>query len=267
MLTGPLAPSRGGEIFSATRIRVYRDCPAHYYFRYILGMPQSGPFRRGEEADELQDAEFPPDLRGRIFHSVMEQIDTLSLSALREEIGRLLAQEVSLQDPGRTNLVDEIHRLVMGVVGSSFWQEVQGGVGTRTEFTISAVLGEDFLSGTMDRVYRGAGGVWHVLDFKTDRVESGTISERAAEYWPQLEFYALLVHRFFGSGPVSVELLFTSMPDRVLRKDFSVEDLLEIEKGISSDIARIQSGDFSPRISTCPWCPFAPVCPWAPSFK
>ncbi len=267
VFTGPLAPSRGGEIFSATRIRVYRDCPAHYYFRYILGMPQSGSFAGGEEADELQDAEFPPDLRGRIYHGVMEQIDTLSPSDLRGEIERLLAQEVSLQDPGRAILVDEIHRLVTGVVGSSFWQGVQGGAGARTEFTISAVLGEDFLSGTMDRVYRGVDGNWHVLDFKTDRVESTTIADHAAEYWPQLEFYALLVHRFFGSGPVAGELLFTAMPDRVLRKDFSVEALDEIERGISSDIARIRSRDFAPRTSSCPRCPFASVCPWVPHFK
>jgi ATP-dependent helicase/nuclease subunit A len=259
-----IPPSSAGEIFSATRIRVYRDCPAHYYLRYILGMPQESSLASGEEAEELLDADFPPDLRGRIFHGVMEQIDHLPTSSLHSEIQRLLSLEVSPGSDRLAGLVDDVHRMVGRVVGSPFWQRVAGGSQSRTEFTISAVLGEDYLSGTMDRVYQDRDGYWHVLDYKTDRVEPSEVTERAEEYWPQLEFYALLVHLYFKSEPIVAELLFAAAPQQVLRREFSSAALLDARSAITSVISRIKSNDFPPRVSSCSHCPFFSACPWNP---
>jgi ATP-dependent helicase/nuclease subunit A len=264
VFAGALPPSRAGEIFSATRIRVFRDCPAHYFLRYNLGMPQGSSLASGEEAEELLDAEFPPDLRGRIFHSVMEQIDHLPPSGLRSEIQRLLSLEVSPAGKRLAGLLEDVHRMVRGVVDSPFWRQVSNGTQSRTEFTISAVLGEDYLSGTMDRVYQDRDGRWHVLDYKTDRVEPSKLAERAEEYWPQLEFYALLIHRYFRSEPVVAELIFAAVPQQVLRREFSSAALLDAQSGISSVISRIKANDFPPRVSSCPHCPFFSACPWNP---
>jgi hypothetical protein len=227
-------------------------------------MPQGGFSSKGGggEADELVDAEFPPDVRGRIFHAAMESADRLALPDLRPMIHRLLALEVSPHTPHFAQLVEEVGGMVIGVLSSSFWREVAAGAAARTEFTISAVLGDDFLSGTMDRVYRASDGVWHVLDYKTDRVDARTVAERAEEYWPQLEFYALLVHLFFQSVPVVGELLFTAMPDRVLRRDFSAQGLAEARQEVATVISHIKSGKFPPKLTSCPRCPFASACPW-----
>ncbi len=256
----PLPSRHAGDIFSATRIRVYRDCPAHYYFRYVLGMPQEGVHARGGEADELVDADFPPDLRGRIFHAVMESGS--APADLRSAIYRLLALEVPSHDARFDRLAEEVERMVTGVLSSSSWKQVAGGTSVRTEFTISAVLGDDFLSGTMDRVYRGAEGRWHVLDYKTDRVSEERLAGRADEYWPQLEFYALLVHLFFKTAPVVAELLFAALPDRMLAREYSAGELGVARERIAADIAGIKSNLFPPHHSSCPRCPFAPCCPW-----
>jgi ATP-dependent helicase/nuclease subunit A len=264
VFAGSVPPTSAGEIFSATRIRVYRDCPAHYYLRYVLGMPQESSLASGEEAEELQDADFPPDLRGRIFHGVMEQIDHLPSSNLHAEIQRLLSLEVSPGSERLGALVDDVHRMVVRVVGSPFWQLVAGSTQSRTEFTISAVLGEDYLSGTMDRVYQDRDDRWHVLDYKTDRVEPSQVTERGEEYWPQLEFYALLVHLYFTSDPVVAELVFAAAPEQVLRKKYSSVALLDVRSSIAAVIARIKSNDFPPRVSSCSHCPFFSACPWNP---
>jgi ATP-dependent helicase/nuclease subunit A len=262
MFADPIPARDAGEIFSATRIRVYRDCPAHYYLRYVLGMPQEGFVARGGEADELVDAEFPPDLRGRIFHGTMESIDRLTLSDLPSEIRRLLAIEVAPSNPHFAQLAEEVQGMITGVISSPFWHQVAGGTNARTEFTISAVLGDDFLSGTIDRVYRGSDGHWHVLDYKTDRVDSSTVTGRAEEYWPQLEFYAHLVHLFFDCAPVMAELLFAAMPHHVLRREYSLEALADARAEIATVIARIKANTFPPRPTSCPRCPFASGCPW-----
>ena len=71
-------PSRSkGEIFSASRIRTYDECPAKYFFRYVLGVPSGGgPFVPGT-GEEFSDGDYPAELRGRVFHSVMETADDL----------------------------------------------------------------------------------------------------------------------------------------------------------------------------------------------
>jgi ATP-dependent helicase/nuclease subunit A len=260
----PLSSAWKGEIFSATRIRTYQECPARYYLRYVLGFPGNRDLSvRGEE-DELQDREYPAELRGRVFHSVMQRLDEISLSGggLEEELGRLLLLEV-VSDPSRSPaLISEIAGMVRSVAASRFWSDVVQGRDAKTEFTISLVLGNDFLSGTLDRIYRDPSGLWHVLDFKTDRVDAVSMEERAAVYWPQLEFYALLLHRLTGARVVQAEILFTALPDRPLRRLLEAEELEKVERKIESVIARIKSGEYQPVTPPCAGCPFQGECPW-----
>jgi ATP-dependent helicase/nuclease subunit A len=256
----PIPAQWKGEIFSATRIKTYRECPAHYYLRYILGMPPlSGAFARGED-DEQLDREYPAELRGRLFHAIMEKIDRLDQSGpeLEFEIRRALALETPIDDVRAPALIAETAAAVRSVTKSAFWREVLLGEDTHTEFTVSSVLGNDYLSGTMDRVYRGTGGVWNVLDYKTDRVDASSVGAKAKSYWPQLQFYALLAHRYFKTSRVRTTLLFTSLVDVPLHQEYEAGDLLAFESEIQETIAKIRNGIFAPGKIPCPVCPFQP---------
>jgi ATP-dependent helicase/nuclease subunit A len=256
----PIPAQWKGEIFSATRIKTYRECPAHYYLRYILGMPPvSGLFTWGED-DEQLDRDYPAELRGRLFHAIMENIDRLDTSGpeLETEIHRALAIECPIDDVRAPALIAETAAAVRSVTGSSFWQEVLLGQDARTEFTVSSVLGADYLSGTMDRVYRDKTGVWNVLDYKTDKVDRSSVGARAEGYWPQLQFYALLAHRFFGASRVRATLLFTSLVDAPLRQEYEAASLLAFESEIQETIIKIKNRVFTPSKVPCPVCPLKP---------
>ena len=249
-----------GEIFSATRIKTYRECPAHYYLRYILGMPPvSGMFTRGDD-DERLDRDYPAELRGRLFHAIMENIDRLDTSGPELETGirRALVLECPIDDVRAPALIAETAAAVRSVTRSSFWREVLSGQDTRTEFTVSSVLGTDYLSGTMDRVYRDKTGMWNVLDYKTDKVDASNVVARAEGYWPQLQFYALLTYRFFGAPQVRATLLFTSLVDAPLRQEYEAAALLAFESEIQETIIKIKKGVFTPSKVPCPVCPLQP---------
>ena len=260
-----IIPGRGkGEIFSATKIKTYRECPARYYYQYQLGLPQeSGWSGRGEEL-ETADREIPAEVRGRVFHAVMEEIDRHPdeeaewLSRIRKE----LVRETLPDEPRIRDLSAELLAMVHAVTQSPFWKEVGEGSDARTEFTISSILGDDYLTGTMDRIYRDPSGMWHVLDYKTDRVDEGNVEARADAYWPQLEFYALLLCRFYDLPGVAAEILFTALPQQPRRRIFSRGDLDHAEREIASVIARIRGGEIAPIEPPCAGCPFADACRW-----
>jgi ATP-dependent exoDNAse (exonuclease V) beta subunit len=223
--------------------------------------PEAHPY-----PEETEDREYPGELRGRMFHSVMQRIDILGRDpeALRREVKRNLGTEWTEEEGRVAALVEEVLNDVERVLDSDLWQEAGNGMDARTEYTISCALGEDTLSGTMDRVYLDAAGVWHVLDYKTDRVDAESLPVRADSYWPQLMFYALLVHRFFSAPRVSATLLFTSAVDRPVRRVFDAEELARIEEEIAGVISSIKKGDFTARRPPCPVCPMAPNgCPVA----
>lgn len=260
----PLPAQWKGEIFSATRIRTYRECPAQYYLKYVLGMPAGGVMTARSDDDELRDREYPAELRGRVFHSVMQNIERILTSGgtLEREIRKFLLLERPADQSRSDSFVGEIAAAVTAVTDSPFWSLVRSGNDTRTEFTISSVIGEDYLSGTIDRVYRDAGGVWHVLDFKTDQVVESSLEKKAGMYWPQLEFYALLVHRFFNTPSVVAEVLFSELPDNPLQRTYTSASLRNVEEEVALTIGKIKAGDFRPANPPCETCPFTTGCPW-----
>ena len=256
----PLEAGSKGEIFSATRIKTFRECPGAYYLRYVLGFPSEGSGTVGGGDDELRDREFPAEIRGRVFHAAMQNIDRVAPSGggIEDEVGKALTVETAVDAPQAQPLVAEIASAIRAVLATPLWREVSAGVETRTEFTISCTLGDDFLSGTMDRVYRDASGTWHLLDYKTDRVDLKTVARKADSYWPQLEFYALLIQKFFGASRVSATLLFTSLVDKPIRRVFEAGEIAAFESEIRVIVGRIKAGDFRPTKVPCSACPFQP---------
>ena len=248
-----------GEIFSASKIKTYLDCPSRYALRYILGFPSGpGSFRYAAD-EEWHDDKLPAESRGRVFHAVMQHIDALARdrNAIPGTIRRCLVAEAPFVPGGDFEMVEEIARAVDSILGSSFWREVSAATGTRTEFTISTPFGEDFLTGTLDRLFRDSDGVWNILDYKTDRIDRSGVSLRGESYLPQMKFYALLLSRFVGAPSVKVTLLFTEHPDIPVQRILRQRDLEEFENLLSSVTRRIKSGFFPPKENSCGECPLS----------
>jgi len=258
MAIEPVESRPSGEIYSASKIRTYIECPSKYYFRYVLGYPLGGgPFVRGEEED-LADRDYPAEIRGRVFHAVMEQADVLAKTGIDEALRSVILRDVFPHSQGSDRLAADVATLVRNVLSSNAWTEIARGSEVRTELSISAALEGDFITGTIDRLYRDAQGVWTVLDYKTDSVGAAELHARAETYWPQLSFYAVMVRRLYGAPTVRLRLLFTAHPETQVEKYMTEVGLRQAEREIASVIARIKAGDFSPPPGPCQQCPLRP---------
>ena len=259
ILLDPISSKVRGEIFSASKIRTYVECPAKYHFRYELGFPiGTGPFLRKEEHD-LRDEEYPAELRGRVFHAVMENAGDLRGPEERERaIRAALEREVLLAPEASSPVIKEVNALVGGLLASKAWTEIAKGSDVKTEFSISAALGEDFITGTIDRLYKASDGLWTVLDYKTDKVSAESVHERAEMYWTQLRFYAVMVGRLYHVQNVRTRILFAAHPEILLEKILSSGDLEAEQRSIAESISRIRAGVFPSREPTCHQCPMSP---------
>lgn len=260
LLIDSLETPVGSEIFSASKFRTYTDCPSKYYLRYVVGLPASTIRLFRDAIDDEGDTEIPGDLRGRAFHAVMQQIDSLgtdrktitsALKSFIESDSYSILSEPSIELEGLTDAV-------LGVLHSSFWREVMRGTDARTEFTIVAPLGNNSLTGTLDRVYRDSDAIWHVLDYKTDALSSEAISSKREYYEPQIKFYALLVKKYFSAQRVRATLLFTSAVNTPVEFTYNSDDLDKLENELASVIENIRAGKFDTAGLACNDCPFLP---------
>lgn len=256
----PIPPRTGGEIFSASKIRTYVECPAKYYLRYVAGLPALNIRSLRDSPDEEGDVAIPAELRGRAFHFIMQNIDRLAhdekiiVGELRSFIQRdalSVLAEPSIE-------IEKIAQSVLDVVRSEFWRAVQLGSETKTEFTLLAPIGRNFLTGTVDRVFKDQQNRWHVLDYKTDSITSSSLDQKAALYEPQLKFYALLVQKFFSATEVDAHLVFTSLVERPVHFHYDVRECNRFEQELRDVIARIEQGNFRRSGLPCNDCPFAP---------
>jgi ATP-dependent exoDNAse (exonuclease V) beta subunit len=244
-----------GEIYSATRLRTYLECPAGYFLRYVLGFPERPPAPR--EDLEGDSADLPADLIGRLFHAVMERIGTGPVN--QEDLSALCAHAFDLEGDAahvnREEVIGHVSSLVGGVTRCQLWKEILSGTDTRTEFTLSIPLDTEFLTGTIDRTYVDSAGRRVVLDYKTDVVEENTIAEAAQRHRPQLAVYALLAQSYFGVDAVRTILLFARAPDKPVERVYTAADLGTFQGEVRQVFRRIREGDFPASPRTCSACP------------
>jgi ATP-dependent helicase/nuclease subunit A len=260
LLIDPLHFAPRGEMFSASKIRTYIECPSLYYLRYVAGLPTSPVHSAHDTTDDEHDVTIPAELRGRAFHYVMQHIDDLTAKpmAIRNVLSQFISQD-SLSIISEPSIeVDAIVELVLTVVQSKFWDEVKRGTEARTEFTVMAKLGKDFLTGTMDRIYRDENDVWTILDYKTDSVSRSTVEEKSRNYEAQLRFYSLLIRKTFAASEVRSVLFFSSLPESPIRFSYSHTDLDSFELDLVATIQKIHTKDFRRSNGICSNCPFAP---------
>jgi len=66
------------------------------------------------------------------------------------------------------------------------------------------------LHGFIDMLFQDAGGDWHIVDYKTNRVTADEVPAAAAAYEMQLKLYALAAEQTLGKSSESLRLCFVA---------------------------------------------------------
>ncbi len=252
----PLSARVSGEFYSATQIKTYLECPAKYFLKYRLGLPeQEGrPF----DFDENEDANdnILGEQEGLLTHMILQSIHTPDMNddELQRLVDGALKSLILETDGQKKRLARAVFRNVRNFVDSEFGKLVLSSGNFFAEHTINATLGGDYITGTIDRLYRTAEGRWCIVDYKTDFVKLAGLPRRAEHYRPQVEFYALLVHKLLGQPSVLASLVFTSLPAQPYHFEFDEQMLHAFEITVGAVIDKIKGGDFDRSDGNCAEC-------------
>jgi ATP-dependent helicase/nuclease subunit A len=254
----PVEGRTRGEFFSATQIRTFLECPTKYYLRYVLGLPEADRIPRRPDIDEDPDDKTDGELEGTLTHRILKELfaPVMGEREIEETVRESIYGGAMPAEKAREEMLRAIVGNVMSFVRSATGVEALSSPDSKTELSLSSVFEDDFLTGTIDRLYRGADGTWNLIDYKTDRISASEIPGRAELYRPQLALYAWLTKRVHGAMPVRATLLFLRHPGSPVHFMFGEPELLNFEEVLRDSIRRIKGGDFGRRVEVCADCTY-----------
>jgi ATP-dependent helicase/nuclease subunit A len=253
----PLKASIRNDFFSATQIQTYLNCPTKYFLRYKIGLPEKTTkqvyFHEEEDANDIIRGV----TLGIIVHGILEKFQIYSETEIRENIeSTLISERLSNRDKLNKYTNDILYKIKI-IYNSNTVKDIFSQPEYKTEFTINSAFGEDFLTGTIDRLYKDSEGNWCIVDYKTDKISAENIEQRAESYRGQMLFYSLLVRRLFKQKEVRVCILFTTLPDSPYWFNFSETDIKDFENKLSNILKRIKSGELEKNKEMCLNCAYA----------
>jgi ATP-dependent helicase/nuclease subunit A len=180
---------------SITSMLEYRQCPARYYFKYDLGLPEEVAFLPRNHGGTTG-----PELGSKI-HALLNLID--------------FKKDLNVQLPELFRAVDispEVHeeavQLLQNLTNSPLYAELQDADELRRELPFSLRLGDVNLSGAIDILFQQADGKRVLMDYKTDDLDEAGAKTRSDSYFFQLSLYALAAKRTLGFVPHTIMLYF-----------------------------------------------------------
>jgi RecB family exonuclease len=110
----------------------------------------------------------------------------------------------------------------------------------KNEVGIIKQLGSDFMTGTLDRIYKNEKNEWVVLDYKTNHITPRDVPRSAERYRVQLETYALLIGSVYpdqGTYPIYLYFIY---PDVLHTEVYDKSQLVLIEKKFEKVIEEVK---------------------------
>jgi len=225
----------GAQIFSATRIMTYLEKPEEYYRKYHLGFFEDDYEAYGEAVYPGGDAL----LWGKFVHRYLQRRTEQSLAD--EALVESLFFEFDVLDPQlQKKFRDNLQLVRRRMESSPVAREIIFAAQALNEQSVLMRLGEDYFTGTLDRLFVNRAGIWEVADYKTNRITAAALEREVQKYEWQIKSYALLLSRLFpqqAEFPVSFYFLF---PDITHRQIFTVKDLARFELFLIDTIREIK---------------------------
>jgi len=207
------------EIFSATQLMTFMDDKKHYAQRYHMGFFEDDYEKLGLGVFEDSDAL----LRGTLVHRMMERFPESNLDDLFSEL------DIS-DDRLIKELKDDLKQLRDRITSSKTIAPALQAQEYRTEVSILRALGDDFITGTLDRIYKDSRDQWVIVDYKSNKIKEKEVGVAAARYQVQVEIYALLLAGLFPSQSTIEVGLYFIYPDRLEKNIFRPQQIIVLEK-------------------------------------
>ena len=240
----PLIASAVGKTFSVAELTTYVHCPTRFYLQHQIQMPISDP--HPEET-----------ARETAVHGVLARLRTRKdCERDLEPLIRAVSVDVS---------AETVREDVKGFLDSAIGEMALNADEGYCERHIHAEIGPHIVDGIADRLLKDSRGLWQIIIYETDRINQVGIGNPADYYKPQIELYALLIHRLHPEQQViPVTIYFTDLAT-AYSVEITREELQDIEEAWLERIEAIQIalssdaigvGRFEKNTEHCPLCPY-----------
>ncbi len=226
----------GGVAFSATQLMTFERSEEEYFRRYHLGFFESDY----EFIKHLSGEDNRALLKGKIVHLILENGLPQHPAQLEDALEQAFFRYEIFDPDEQETLRIEIPGLLEKFKNSNTAKRVFSAPEWRSELSLTMSLGEDFFTGALDRVFRNAGGLWEVIDYKTNNISPGQVEKTAQKYRLQMQSYALLTAQLFpGQSGYPVSLYFLK-PGELYTHCYTPEEIDRIRAYLLELIDRIK---------------------------
>jgi ATP-dependent helicase/nuclease subunit A len=274
-LVGPLPATVGQVEVAVTALNDFESCPMLYRWRHELRLPRScesiirgdsGPARsRHSAAPASGSSSLDAATTGTLYHKCMELLDVEH----PQDAGPLIAQAAEILDieasPALEGLAAEFSDILSAFGRHGLAGALASAGQVRRELDFVLDCPPAIIRGQIDLVYQDPAGAWHVVDYKSDRVEPGPqLAEHAARYELQLLLYAHAAGRHLGTRVADATLYFLrpAATCEIPVDDAALAAATHRAASLAKDlIASRRTGVFRRRESEhCQWCSYAELC-------
>ena len=245
------------EIFSATRISAFEQCPLKYKLIYELGYAKleklldentNFDFKSEDEEDVI-----PANVKGSIIHKILEK--EIPSEQLRNFIKDYLTAEDFPFDEN-SNSVGEIFDVVEAFRNSKVFLDLTKYNNYKNELPIYLRENDYFLFGILDKLIFAKDKII-IVDYKTDAVKKGEGEKKFKNYENQLLFYSYLIKKYFNPNlPVEVRLLFVRNPEESVVQILDNSKIEQFGQRLAEIISKIKERKFEKNTDHCFECQF-----------
>lgn len=248
------------EMFSATKISVFNQCPVKYELTYELGYTTVFDLYKKYQLEyefnlkEDEEIRYFSDAKGRIIHSVLKEnpskenlIHLIEKSIIEENI-----KDIDVKEKLKKKIIEELSRFC----NSDFYRQLNYFIRFRNEYEVYCKEGEHYLYGIIDKLIIDEDKII-ILDYKTDSIKESEIKEKGKEYLMQLEFYAYVLSKQNKNiNNYELKVVFTNYPDSIYSKSITKDKIQEFGYELNKCINDIINKKFNPNYKHCSKCHF-----------
>ncbi len=225
-----------GVTFSATQLLTFQADPKAYFLRYHRGFFESDYefLTRYAEPDSLSL------LKGKIVHKILEDGLPENDAAILAKLEEAFFQYEIFDPKEQADFQREIPALLKPFITGDFAKKIFSAPDSKTEISLTMRLGDDFFTGTLDRVFRNENGNWEVVDYKTNNITAKKVEEIGSKYLMQMKAYALLMAQLFPQQSTFCVALYFLKPQKTFQRIFSMPDIATIRREFADLMAQIK---------------------------
>lgn len=246
---------------SPSRLNDYLDCPRKFFYLKVLGIDV-------EEAD-WDNANF-----GSVIHSILERaVKFAKEKGEYPDIKTVLEKFHTGMDSSRFSELAKKEKFIK--LGEKllmnyyqYFSQIPANRVENVEFSFYGIsVGEDFVSGKIDRIEKNSDGTYSLYDYKTGKPTSEkqiTQSGGKKNYYNQLCFYKYAYEKMTGNKVSQVGIIYVEDHAKSVYKTLTDSDMAYIENLIKDTYSKIKALKFNPikedKQGVCKTCVYKHLC-------